>query len=156
MIEIFEGDAGHIASIMPIMADAFDPAFGEAWTASQCLSALTIPGSRLLIASSDTGVCGFALTRWVLDSEELLMIGVEPSAQRKAIGSMLLKEIVRLANEEQRTQLFLEVRDGNSAHNFYSNFGFMPIGRRKQYYKGSNGERPDAITMTLNISDSCT
>jgi [ribosomal protein S18]-alanine N-acetyltransferase len=155
MIKISEGDARHIASIMPIMADAFDPAFGEAWTASQCLSALAIPGSRLLIASSGTEVCGFTLSRWVLDSEELLMIGVARSVQRQTVGSMLLKEVVRLANEEGREQLFLEVRDGNAAHNFYANFGFQPIGRRKQYYKGVNGDRPDAITMTLNIADSC-
>jgi [ribosomal protein S18]-alanine N-acetyltransferase len=155
MIDIVEGDASNIASIMPIMEDAFDPAFGEAWTASQCLSALAIPGSRLLIASRDSEVCGFTLSRWVLDSEELLMIGVARSAQRQAIGSLLLKEVVRLAAQEGRTQLFLEVRDGNIAHNFYANFGFTPIGRRKQYYKGINGDRPDAITMTMNLADSC-
>lgn len=155
MISISEGDARHIASIMPIMADAFDPAFGEAWTASQCLSALAIPGSRLMIASSESEVCGFTLSRWVLDSEELLMIGVARSAQRKAVGSMLLSEVVRLAAEGERTQLFLEVRDGNPAHSFYANFGFRPIGRRKQYYKGLNGDRPDAITMTLDIANSC-
>lgn len=155
MIVVSEGDARHIGSIMPIMADAFDPAFGEAWTASQCLSALTIPGSRLLIACRGTEVCGFTLSRWVLDSEELLMIGVAKSVQRQAVGSMLLKEVVQRANEEGRTQIFIEVRDGNPAHQFYANFGFQPIGRRKQYYKGMNGDRPDAITMNLNIPDSC-
>jgi [ribosomal protein S18]-alanine N-acetyltransferase len=155
MIAIAEGSAVDIASIMPIMEDAFDPAFGEAWTASQCLSALAIPGSRLLIASADGQICGFTLSRWVMDHEELLMIGVARSAQRQAIGSMLLQEIVRLAKTEGRTQLFLEVRDGNPALNFYSSFGFQPIGRRKQYYKGLNGDRPDAITMTLNIPYSC-
>ncbi len=151
MIEIFKGDAAHIVSIMPIMTDAFDPAFGEAWTAAQCLSALAMPGARLLVAKSDRKVCGFTLSRWVLDSEELLMIGVARYMQRQAIGSMLLDEVVRLAKEEDRTQLFLEVRDGNAALNFYADFGFQPIGRRKQYYKGTNGDRLDAITMTLNI-----
>ncbi|HEV7234400.1 MAG TPA: ribosomal protein S18-alanine N-acetyltransferase [Sphingorhabdus sp.] len=151
MIEIVEGGATHIASIMPIMEDAFDPAFGEAWSAAQCLSALAMPGARLLIATSGDAVCGFALSRWVLDSEELLMIGVARSKQKQAIGAMLLDEVVRLAKEEGRTQLFLEVRDGNDAQLFYSKSGFLPIGRRKQYYKGSDGFRPDAITMTLNL-----
>ena len=151
MIEIVEGDARDIASIMPIMADAFDPAFGEAWTSSQCLSAIAIPGSRLLLAKSAGQVRGFTLSRWVLESEELLMIGVARSMQRMAVGSALINEVVRLASEEGRTQIFLEVRDGNAAHSFYENCGFQPIGRRKQYYKGINGERHDAITMTLNI-----
>lgn len=155
MIEIFEGDARHIASIMPIMADAFDPAFSEAWTSAQCLSALAIPGSRLLLAASDGEICGFTLGRWVLESEELLMIGVARSMQRRAVGSKLLKEVVRLAEDAGRTDIFLEVREGNPAHNFYVHYGFKPIGRRKQYYKGVNGELVDAITMSLNIPASC-
>lgn len=154
MIDVVEGDARDISAIMPIMEDAFDPVFGEAWTAAQCLSALAMPGCRLLLAKGAELVCGFAMTRWVLDTEELLMIGVARSMQRQDAGSELLREVVRLASEEGRSQLFLEVRDGNAAYDFYARFGFQPIGRRKQYYKGINGDRPDAITMTLNIPNS--
>jgi [ribosomal protein S18]-alanine N-acetyltransferase len=149
MIEIVEGDASDIASIMPIMQDAFDPAFGEAWTSAQCLSALAIPGCRLLIARQGEEICGFAMSRWVLDTEELLMIGVASSKQRQKIGAQLLLSTIELAKKEGRSELFLEVRDGNQAHDFYRNIGFKPIGRRKNYYKGPDGFRPDAITMSL-------
>lgn len=155
MIEIFEGDARNIGSIMPIMAEAFDPAFSEAWTSAQCLSALAMPGSRLLLAKNNGEICGFTLGRWVLDSEELLMIGVARSMQRRAIGSRLLDEVIRRAKDVGRTEIFLEVRDGNPARNFYEHCGFRPIGRRKQYYKGVNGELIDAITMSLIVSASC-
>ena len=151
MIEVVEGDASNIASIMPIMEDAFDPAFGEAWTSAQCLSALAIPGCRLLLAKDNEAVCGFAMSRWVLDTEELLMIGVAKGRQREKIGTRLLSAVIRLARVESRTQLFLEVRDGNRAHHFYSDVGFKPIGRRKNYYKGSDGVRPDAITMSYEL-----
>lgn len=147
MIEIVEGDASNIASIMPIMQDAFDPAFGEAWTSAQCLSALAIPGCRLLIAKCGNEICGFSMSRWVLDTEELLMIGVAKERQRQNIGARLLAEIIGLARSEGRNELFLEVRDGNPAHDFYSRVGFKPIGRRKNYYRGLDGIRPDAITM---------
>lgn len=149
MINIVEGSAHDIASIMPVMVDAFDPAFGEAWSSAQCLSALAMPDCRLLIAKQNTEIAGFAMSRWVLDTEELLMIGVARRWQRQNVGSDLLKEIVRRSREEVRTQLFLEVRDGNEAHAFYAAFGFKPIGRRKQYYKGSGTYRPDAITMSM-------
>jgi ribosomal-protein-alanine N-acetyltransferase len=149
MIEVREGDASDIAAIMPIMEDAFDPAFGEAWTSAQCLSALAMPGCRLLLAKEADTVCGFAMSRWVLDTEELLMIGVARDRQRKNVGTRLLDETIRLAREEGRSQLFLEVRDGNGAHDFYCRLGFAPIGRRKNYYKGSGGFRPDAITMSF-------
>jgi [ribosomal protein S18]-alanine N-acetyltransferase len=149
MIEIIEGDASNIASIMPIMQDAFDPAFGEAWTSAQCLSALAIPGCRLLIARQGEEICGFSMSRWVLDTEELLMIGVARHKQRQKIGAQLLARTIDLARNEGRSELFLEVRDGNQAHEFYSNIGFKPIGRRKNYYKGADGLRPDAITMSF-------
>ena len=151
MIEIVEGDASQIAAIIPIMQDAFDPMYGESWTAAQCLSALAIPGCRLLLARTGEETAGFALSRWVLDTEELLMIGVARQWQRQHIGSLLLSEIVAKARQEQRSQLFLEVREGNEAHEFYSRFGFKPIGRRKQYYKGPDGVRPDAITMAFHL-----
>jgi [ribosomal protein S18]-alanine N-acetyltransferase len=149
VIEIVEGDASDIASIMPIMQDAFDPAFGEAWTSAQCLSALAIPGCRLLIAKHGEEICGFSMSRWVLDTEELLMIGIAKKRQRQKIGARLLAETIGLARSEGRSELFLEVRDGNQAHDFYCNIGFKAIGRRKNYYKGTDGFRPDAITMSF-------
>ena len=151
MITIVEGDAADIAAIMPIMNDAFDPAFGESWTAAQCLSALAIPDCRLLIAKADNVVAGFTMSRWVLEMEELLMIGVSRAWQRQNVGSMLLGAIVDHAKAAGRQKLFLEVRDGNVAHDFYRASGFEPIGRRKQYYRGSNGVRPDAVTMAMSL-----
>ena len=151
MIDIVEGDATDIASIMPVMDDAFDPFFGESWTAAQCFSTLAMPDCRLLIAKSGDAVAGFAMSRWVLDIEELLMIGVAKTWQRRNIGSMLLAAIVGHAKTEGRSRLFLEVRDGNVAHDFYHASGLEPIGRRKQYYRGTNGIRPDAITMAMDL-----
>lgn len=149
MIDIVEGDATDIAAIMPIMNDAFDPAFGEAWSAAQCLSALAMPDCRLLMAKNADEVCGFAMSRWVLDTEELLMIGVANKYQRQNIGSLLLQKVIKTAREAGRAQVFLEVRDGNPAYRFYEQFGFDPIGRRKNYYKGLDGVRPDAVTMSF-------
>ena len=151
MTIIVEGDATDIQSIMPVMDDAFEPAFGESWTAVQCLSALAMPDCHLLIAKTGDTINGFAMSRWVLDIEELLMIGVAKASQRQKIGSLLLEAIVDRAKIAGRQKLFLEVRDGNSAHDFYRSSGFESIGRRKQYYRGSDGLRPDAITMALNL-----
>ncbi|MFN3619943.1 GNAT family N-acetyltransferase [Sphingorhabdus sp.] len=151
MIRVVEGDAGDIAALMTIMDDAFDPAYGEAWTASQCLSALVLPDCQLLLARTDDDVCGFALSRWVLDHEELLMIGVARRFQRQNIGKLLLSETVVRARCAGRTKIFLEVRDGNNARDFYLKSGFNSIGRRKNYYKNATGLSPDAITMALDL-----
>lgn len=151
MTIIGEGDANSIAAIMPVMDDAFDPAFGESWTAAQCLSALAMPDCRLLVAKADDVVVGFSISRWVLDIEELLMIGVAKAWQRRRVGSLLLNAIIDHARTDGRAKLFLEVRDGNVAHDFYCAAGFKQLGRRNQYYRGLDGIRPDAITMMMNL-----
>ncbi|WP_295492176.1 ribosomal protein S18-alanine N-acetyltransferase [Sphingorhabdus sp. EL138] len=151
MIGIVEGGAGDIAAMMHIMHDAFDPRFGEAWTAAQCLSTLVLPDCQLLLAKDDGDICGFAMSRWVFDHQELLMIGVARRLQGQNIGKLLLSETIHQARNAGRTKIFLEVRDGNNAQGFYLKSGFTPIGRRKNYYKNAVGIDPDAITMLLEL-----
>lgn len=151
MIQVVQGGAKDVSSIMPIMSDAFDSRFGEAWTAAQCLSTLVLPDCRLLLAKDGEVVCGFAITRWVFEQEELLMIGVTRNYQRKKVGQKLLTEIIITGQVAGREKLFLEVRDGNPAHSFYLKAGFTPIGRRKNYYKSVEGISPDAITMGIDL-----
>lgn len=148
---IFVGDARDVASIMPVMERAFDPVYGEAWTAAQCLSLLAVPGTALFIAEQERKISGFALTRWIIDEEELLMIGVDPDYQRQGIAHNLLSHIVDKARNEKRSRIFLEVRSNNPALSFYQNFGFEYCGTRKSYYRGINGDRFDATTMALNL-----
>lgn len=151
MIQVVEGDAQDIAAMMTIMNDAFDPRFGEAWTAAQCLSTLALPDCQLLLAMNNESVCGFAMSRWVFDHQELLMIGVAQRLQGQNIGKRLLFETIHQARQGGRTKIFLEVREGNNAHDFYLKSGFTPIGRRKNYYKNADGISPDAITMLLEL-----
>ncbi len=151
MVSITIGDARDIAAIMPIMNAAFDPKYGEAWTASQCLSMLSMPGSQLLLAAIENQIVGFALTRWVLDEEELLMIGVDPDFQRQGVATQIVASIVHIAKNSGRKNLFLEVRTNNSAADFYTRLGFAAKATRRGYYRGVDGQRYDATTMTLNF-----
>ena len=147
MMSMKQGSGHDVGAIMPVMEDAFDTRFGEAWTSAQCLSLLAMPGSKLLIARGGDNVAGFAMTRWVLDEEELLMIGVATAHQRRGVGQQLLNLIIEQANIAGRKKLFLEVRDGNDAEYFYHAAGFIRSGCRKDYYRGIDGALIDAITM---------
>jgi [ribosomal protein S18]-alanine N-acetyltransferase len=151
MIKITGGYASDVPAIMPIMQSAFDPEFGEAWNAGQCISLLAMPGSNLWVASRCSIISGFALTRGTADEDELLMIGVAPDLQGQSIGSELLSQIISSAQNAEKRKLFLEVRAENPARNFYRNRGFEEIGKRTGYYSGKNGLRHDAITMCRNI-----
>lgn len=150
-VEIVPGQALDVAAIMPVMNAAFDPSFGEAWTAAQCLSMLAMPGSQILLAKQSGQVSGFALARGVADEEELLLIAVEPGMTRKGIATQLVNSLANISRANHRRCLFIEVRANNNAIEFYRALGFEQIGRRPNYYQGLNGERFDAITMALNL-----
>ncbi len=151
MIEITCGCAHDIASIMPIMHSAFEDQYGEAWNAAQCLGLLAMPGSQLLLAKKNDEVQGFALSRWVGNEEELLMIGVGQDHQRKGIGISILNQLVDIAIQRGVDVIFLEVREGNPAYQFYSASEFRIVGRRNNYYSGADGKLFNAITMRRDL-----
>lgn len=151
-LNVYEGDGRAIDSIMPVMAAAFDPVFGEAWTADQCAAFLTLPGTRLFLASKNGAVMGFAVARYVFEEAELLLIAVHPDAQGQGIGKGLINTMIRWATEHGVKTIFLEVREGNQALNLYTQMGFIKVGSRKNYYRGKDAIHRDAITLHLNIS----
>lgn len=135
---------------MAVMADAFDPQFGEAWTASQCTGVLTMPGTTMFIARNPDP-CGFALLRTVVDESELMLFGVLPDMRRLGIGRLLLRETMRVAATEGAHFYFLEVRHDNPAMKLYTAEGFSEVGRRVAYYRGNDGPRRDALTFRVAL-----
>jgi ribosomal-protein-alanine N-acetyltransferase len=148
-----QGGADDIAAMMGVVEEAFDAAYGEAWTAGQCLGILSLPGVWLTLAEAGRGaarsVVGFALARVIVDEAELLLIGVRPRLQRTGIGSALLAHTRRAAQALGAKQLFLEVRQGNAAAHLYERAGFSQIGRRSAYYRGKDGTAFDALSLTV-------
>ncbi|WP_343345999.1 GNAT family N-acetyltransferase [Sphingomicrobium sp. XHP0239] len=138
--------------VMPIMEAAFDPCFGEAWSRSQCGGILPMRGVEMWLARTAGGTAlGFALWRTIAGDSELLLLGVDPTAQGHGIGSALLAQFLVQAKQEGARRLHLEVRDGNAAVGLYEKAGFHLAGRRCDYYRGCDNERHDALTYSLYI-----
>lgn len=145
-------DAGgdDLDAVMEIMTAAFEPTFGEAWTRSQCAGILPMAGVALRLATgSDGRPAGFALLRVIADEAELLLIAVDPAAQHRGVGTALVDDFILLASVGGARRLHLEVRDGNSAMILYERAGFNLVGRRRDYYRGSDGHKRDALTLAL-------
>ena len=151
MVNITPGGADDLPSIMPVMAAAFGTRFGEAWTESQCLGVVSMPGSHLAIAGDDS-VAGFALSRVIVDECELMLLAVKPEVQRGGIGRALLDAVIASARMTNAASVFLEVRDANPAIMLYTSAGFVEVGRRRGYYRGALGEIFDALTFRLVLS----
>jgi len=147
-----------IDKIMAIMADAFDPAYGEAWTRGQVESALLMPGCEYCLIGADGQTpgdegpaIGFAMLRHVLDEAELLLFAVSRPYRKQGIGSRLLRDVLIGARARGTTRMVLEMRQGNPAAHLYRAHGFTQIGSRPKYYKQPSGERIDAITMAADL-----
>ncbi len=147
--------AAEIDAVMAVMRVAFDPGFGEAWSAPQVLASLATGTAFARVATgADGSPAGFTLSRSIGPEAELLLIGVDPAARRGGVGRALLAAAADDARGRGAATMFLEVRDGNvAALALYRAAGYGVIGRRRDYYHGSNGRRFDAITLQVALND---
>ena len=147
-----------VDKIMAVMADAFDPAFGEAWTRGQVESALMMAGCDYSLIGADgaapgdtSPAIGFAMMRYVFDEVELLLFAVTRACRGRGIGTRLLQDVLADARAGGAARMILEMRQGNPAEHLYRAQGFTQIGHRPKYYKQPSGERLDAITMAVDL-----
>ena len=147
LLHLDEGGIPELDSVLRVMGDSFDPAYGEAWTGPQCAGLMPMPGVWLTLARIGRDVVGFALGRVVAGEAELLLLAVTRSAQRRGVGGALLERFIAMAKRRGATRLHLEVRSGNPALSLYSKAGFLEVGRRRNYYHGEGGQLFDALTL---------
>lgn len=151
-VALREAGAPDIDAAMVVMARAFDPAFGEAWSRGQCLGILSLPGVWLSLAEDEAGQSlGFALSRMTGDDAELLLLAVDPGSRRRGIATALIARTAAAAARRGAGRLLLEVRESNGALALYRREGFREIGRRRAYYQGSGGTH-DALTLARALS----
>lgn len=148
-----------VDAIMVVMQDAFESAYGEAWTRKQVADALITPSTHYTLAGQDEDApivaertTGFTLSRHAADEEELLLIAVRPEYRGNGIGLKLLKDFAESAKARGTATIFLEMRSGNPAERLYRAFGFEQVGVRRGYYRGAVGGPLDAITFALKLN----
>ena len=152
-LELVDGGADNLDSVMKVMTAAFPARYGEAWTRSQCAGILPMTGVRLVVARDGDETVGFSLFRTIADDAELLLLAVAPEAQGHGIGRKLLEHFVEDAKKNGAAKIHLEVRDGNPAIRVYEAAGFVQSNRRRNYYHGRDGARYDALTFLLATRD---
>lgn len=152
VLDIYEdSERNALADAMEVMAQAFDPAYGEAWTLPQLSGVMMMPGTWLTIARVDAAALGFALVRSVLDECELLLLAVQPAWRGKGIGRELLIDSLKTARRRGIKSMNLEVRSSNTAVKLYEKTGFEYVHRRPGYYRGADGQLHDALSFRIEM-----
>ena len=105
--------------------------------------------SILIVAKDEElDILGFAGVQFILDEADITNIVTKKNNRNQGIGSQLLNKIIEISIQKNIKKINLEVNENNQyAIKLYKKFNFQEIGRRKNYYNGTE----TAIIMARNI-----
>lgn len=151
-LEFSELSLAGVALLSSLHREIFPADTGERWQPQDLAAILSQPTTLCLLAQLDEMPAGYALLRFIADECELLSFGVRPELRRQGIAGRLLDHSLAVCRGRGASRFFLEVREDNlPARRFYAEKGFASIGRRPGYYRGSMGQKTDAITMAFDL-----
>ncbi len=110
--------------------------------------------AQVLAAGPDGGseLLGYFVAMKGVDEVHLLNITVAPEHQRQGWARVMLDALVLWSRGQGALWLWLEVRVSNErARAIYEHYGFRHVGTRRQYYPAANGQREDAVVMSLGL-----
>ena len=142
-----ENDIGMMSRIHTV-------SFDDAWSGAMIRRILSMPGTFGIVArqSRRWSIAGFALGRFAADECEILSLAVAPDHRGARVGALLLDGAMHQAAQSGARMLFLEVAEDNDvARTLYDSRGFVPVGRRPDYYTRHDGTSAAAVTMSCNL-----
>jgi len=141
-IEIAHMRRRHLRGVMAIERAVYP----RPWSPSLFLSEMSDEDTRTyLVTRVDKQIVGYAGMNCWSDEAHITNVAVDPRWQRRGIGTRLVWELLRSAVVMDARLVTLEVRVSNrGAQRLYEEFGFRPVGIRKNYYQEVN---EDALIM---------
>lgn len=129
------------------IALAEEKIFSDPWRESDITSLISTEGALCYTAISDGKLVAYILGRTITPEGEIYRIATIPEYRKRGIAYRLLDYAVKTERGRGLENLFLEVREQNTAaRNLYTAYGFRQIGLRKNYYKNPTD---DAVIMLL-------
>lgn len=126
--------------------------FPDPWSRKIFEEALAEPNTTNLVAlGADRTVLGYMSFTAILDEGDVNNIAVRLDCRGQGVASSLMEAFLRYGQEHGLSFLLLEVRPSNrSAVALYEKFGYIEVGRRKNYYLAP---KEDAIIMRLELTN---
>ena len=147
MIQYVFLNESHVAPI----AELEKLCFSDPWSENSIRYELTNPLSLWLVVLEDDRVAGYVGSQTVLDEADMMNIAVRPDYRRMGIAKELVERLVAALYECDVSCLTLEVRVSNEpAKALYKQLGFVPVGRRPNYYRNP---KEDALILRKEWSN---
>ena len=126
-------------------------AYAHPWLHSNFSDTLKSGYEAQLLLAGDT-LLGYFVAMKGVDEVHLLNITVAPEYQRQGWAHVMLDALAIWAKGQGAEWLWLEVRVGNlRALQVYQAQGYRRMGLRKNYYPAVQGQREDAVVMSLRL-----
>ncbi|HLO93338.1 MAG TPA: ribosomal protein S18-alanine N-acetyltransferase [Burkholderiaceae bacterium] len=121
------------------------------WTRGNFIDSIAA-GYEAWLLDDGGAVQGYFLALQGVDEMHLLNISVAPAAQGRGLARQMLDALCHLCRQAGCLQLWLEVRQSNErARQLYLRHGFIEVGQRRAYYPAAQGQREDAVLMSLQL-----
>jgi len=135
----------HLRGVMSIERQVYP----RPWSPNLFLSEMNELRNRAyFVARIARDIVGYGGIMCYAEEAHVTTIAVDPVHHRKKIGTRILYELVQEGIRLGARAVSLEVRVSNwGAQRLYSQFGFRPVGVRKNYYQ-ETGE--DALVMWVD------
>ena len=126
-------------------------AYTHPWTRGNFIDAMASGYETQLLMGGDH-LLGYFVAMMGVDEVHLLNLTVNPDYQRQGWARVLLEALALWSRGRAAQWLWLEVRASNQrAQDIYLTHGFHRVGERKRYYPAENGQREDAVVMSLAL-----
>ena len=126
-------------------------AYTHPWTRGNFTDAMA-SGYQAQLLMADNHLLGYFVAMMGVEEVHLLNLTVNPDYQRQGWARVLLDALALWSRGRGAQWLWLEVRASNQrAQDIYRTHGFHRVGERKRYYPAENGQREDAVVMSLAL-----
>jgi len=148
-IRVREATLADLTTIMALEVATFTT---DAWSRDVMAAELASPHTVYLVAESADEVVAYAGLSAVPGAEQadIQTIAVDATHRRLGVGTVLLQQLLGLAQGRGAREVLLEVRaDNPGAEELYRRHGFARIAVRPRYYQPDD---VDAIVMRAELS----
>ncbi|HSV53719.1 MAG TPA: ribosomal protein S18-alanine N-acetyltransferase [Burkholderiaceae bacterium] len=126
-------------------------AYAHPWSRNNFTDSLKSGYQAQLLVADDT-ILGYFIAMKGVDEVHLLNVTVAPEQQGQGWARIMLDALALWSSGQGAQWLWLEVRRSNlRALHVYEQHGYRRVGERKQYYPAADGQREDAVIMSLRL-----
>ena len=125
--------------------------YAHPWTRGNFVDSIRSGYQAQMLVAGGT-LLGYFVAMKGVDEVHLLNITVAPAWQGQGWGRVMLDALATWSRGQAAQWLWLEVRASNQrALLIYERQGYRRVGERKAYYPADQGQREDAIVMSLKL-----